>query len=283
MKLSSMSLKAVLAAALLLLSASAPAQDAGYRFSPVNQYGINLTAAYWNPIINYVSEKSGVKLTLKVGRTSADTTAYVLAEEVEFVFSNHLFSPEREKLGWKVFGRRDTPPVNGQIITSAESPITDLKQLAGRSVSFAGPEALIGYKMPHAALMARNIDVQVVFGGNQDAALTQLFSGRVQATGGNAQLLEGWAKREGKSYRVLWTSDPVQDLALFASSKVPQKDVQAVAQAFIGMIKDPKGRVILQDVSAKVGLPQVAGFVASNGSEYVTERKFYQTAPTSLR
>ena len=30
------------------------AQDAdkGYRFSPVNQYGINLTAEYWNPIIN---------------------------------------------------------------------------------------------------------------------------------------------------------------------------------------------------------------------------------------
>jgi phosphonate transport system substrate-binding protein len=30
-----------------------------YRFSPVNQYGINLTAAYWNPIISWVSEKAG--------------------------------------------------------------------------------------------------------------------------------------------------------------------------------------------------------------------------------
>jgi phosphonate transport system substrate-binding protein len=54
-----------------------PAQDAakGYRFSPVNQYGINLTAEYWNPIINYVSDQSGVKLQLRIARTSADTTA----------------------------------------------------------------------------------------------------------------------------------------------------------------------------------------------------------------
>ena len=40
--------------------------------------------------------------------------AYVLAQEVEFVFSNHLFSPERDQLGWKVFGRRWTPPLQGR-------------------------------------------------------------------------------------------------------------------------------------------------------------------------
>ena len=46
-----------------------------------------------------MSEKSGVKLQLRIARTSADTTAYVLANEAEFVFTNHLFSPEREQLG----------------------------------------------------------------------------------------------------------------------------------------------------------------------------------------
>ena len=97
--------------ATILSAGSSLADDAiTYRFSPVNQWDINKTAAYWNPIINYVSEKSGIKLQLKIGRTSADTTSYVLAQEVEFVFSNHLFSPEREKLGWKVFARRSCRP-----------------------------------------------------------------------------------------------------------------------------------------------------------------------------
>src|SRR5450830_1891514 len=67
-----------------------------YRFSPVNQYDINLTAAYWNPIISYVAEKSGVKLILKIGRTSADTTSYVLAREVDFALPT-IYSPQSAK------------------------------------------------------------------------------------------------------------------------------------------------------------------------------------------
>ena len=100
----------VLFAAGGMCSSTSFAQVASYNFSPVNQFDINLTAAYWNPIIAYVSEKSGVKLNLKIGRTSADTTSYVLAKEVEFIFTNHLFSPERDQLGWKVVARRQTPP-----------------------------------------------------------------------------------------------------------------------------------------------------------------------------
>ena len=139
------------------------AQDAKvYRFSPVNQWNIELTAKYWNPIIEHVSRKSGVKLELKIGRTSADTTAYVLAQEVEFIFSNHMFSPEREKLGWKVFGRRNAPPIHAQIVVSVSSPIVTVDQLAGHEIAFAGPEAFIGYKVPSAHLISLGIPVKNV-------------------------------------------------------------------------------------------------------------------------
>jgi phosphonate transport system substrate-binding protein len=277
-------LASVLAIAVLAHPVESPAQGAeGYRFSPVNQYGINLTAAYWNPIIGYVSEKSGVKLTLRIGRTSADTTAYVLAQEVEFVFSNHLFSPDREVLGWKVFGRRETPPVHSQIAVLEDSPITDIAQLAGKEVAFPGPEALVAYKMPYAHLLSRKVDVRVVFGGNQDGALAQLVSGKVAAVGGNSQLLEGYSKREGRKFRLLWSSEPLYDLALMASGRVPEKDVKAIANAFFGMGKDPVGREVLAKASASVGLTAQAIFIPSNGSEYGAYRRFYQSAPPALR
>lgn len=273
-----------LACALLLaLPALSQSRDAGYRFSPVNQFDINLTAAYWNPIVQYVSDKSGVRLGLKIGRTSADTTAYVLTQEVEFVFTNHLFSPEREQLGWKVFGRRQMPAIQGQIVVPADSPITDIAQLKGEEVAFPGPEAFIAYKVPYAHLLNRGVDVRVVFGGNQNGALAQLFAGKVKAVGGNSQLIESYAKREGKKFRVLWTSEPFHDLALMVSGKVPEKDAQAVAQAFLNMHKDPKGRDILHQTSQKVGLPADAYFIPAAAADYDSYRKFYQTAPPSLR
>ncbi len=258
------------------------AQQTTYNFSPVNQWDIKLTAAYWNPIISYVSEKSGVKLNLKIGRTSADTTSYVLANEVEFVFSNHLFSPEREQLGWKVFARRNTPTLQGQIVVPADSPITDITQLKGQEMAFAGPEAFIVYKVPYAYLLSKSVDVKVVFAGNQNASFAQLFSGKVAASGGNSQLVDGYSRREGKKFRVLWSSEPFQDLALMASGRVPEKDVKAVAAAFITMSKDPKGLEILHQVSKEVGLPNDAYFIAASGADYAAYRRFYQSAPATL-
>jgi phosphonate transport system substrate-binding protein len=272
----------VAAAALVMQVPVVHAQQPTYNFSPVNQWDINLTAGYWNPIINYVSEKSGVKLNLKIGRTSADTTSYVLAREVEFVFSNHLFSPEREKLGWSVFARRNTPPLQGQIVVPVESNITDLAQLKGQDVAFAGPEAFVVYKVPYAHLLSRNIEVKPVFAGNQNAAFAQLFSGKVVASGGNSQLVDGYTRREGKKFRVLWASEPFQDLALMASGKVPEKDLKAVSAAFVGMYKDPRGQEILHQVSKDVGLPNDAYFIAASGADYAAYRRFYQSAPSQL-
>jgi phosphonate transport system substrate-binding protein len=277
-------MSSVAAALMLLVSIPSTAQTlTTYRFSPVNQYGINLTAAYWNPIISYVSEKSGVQLTLKIGRTSADTTRYVLANEVEFAFTNHLFSPERQQLGWKVFGRRKTPPIEGQIVVPTDSATSEITQLAGQAVAFPGPEALVAYKMPYAHLLSQNIDIQVVFGGNMDGALGQLFSGKVKAVGGNSQLIDGYIRRENKSVRVLWRSEPVYDLALMTSPNVSAKDTLVVANAFIGMAKDPKGMEIIQRVSKLVELPVDAYFIASDGSEYGAYINFYKNAPAQLR
>jgi phosphonate transport system substrate-binding protein len=266
-----------------LLMSGVIAQETVYRYSPVNQWDINKTAAYWNPIIQYVSEKSGVKLQLKIGRTSADTTSYVLAQEVEFIFSNHLFSPEREALGWKVFARRQAPELTGQIAVPADSTITRLDQLQGHEVAFAGREAFIGYKLPYAHFLAQGIDIKVVFAGNQNAAIAQMFAGKARAVGSNSMLIDGYAAREGKKFRVLWTSPGYHDLALMASSKVPENDVKAVARAFLNMHKDPGGKEVLRKASEEVGLEPDAYFVPATGSDYANYRKFFSTAPAALR
>ncbi len=281
-----MRFRAFLFAALLMpawAAAQSATQSATYRFSPVNQWDIARTAAYWNPIIRYVSDKSGVRLELKIGRTSADTTAYVLAQEVEFVFSNHLFSPERDQLGWKVFGRRWTPPLQGQIAVPVDSPITRLEELKGQEVVFAGPEAFIGYKLPYAHLLSKNIDVKAVFAGNQNAAFAQLFAGKAKAVGSNSALVDGYSVREGKKFRVLWTSEGFHDLALMASSKVPEQDVKAVASAFINMHRDPAGKAILVKASEEVGLDRQAYFLPATGGDYAAYRRFFQSVPAGLR
>jgi len=280
------------AAALLALGILAPACPLShaqaaprphYDFSPVNQYGLQLTAGYWNPIIHYVSQVSGVDLTLKIGRTSADTTSYVLAQEVDFAFTNHLFSPSRVKMGWSILARRDSPPVRGQIAVLEESNIRSIEQLRDREVGFPGPEAFVAYKVPYAHLLDRGVPVRVVFGGNMDSALTQLLSGKVAAVGGNSQLLEGFAAREKRQLRILWSSESFHDLALMASPRVPPAQAQAVRAAFVGMMADPAGRAVLQAASRAVGHRESTGFVAADERDYTSYLKFFQDSPNATR
>jgi phosphonate transport system substrate-binding protein len=75
----------------------------------------------------------------------------------------------------------------------------------------------------------------------------------------------------------------LHDLALMAASKVPDKDVKAVAKAFVGMHQDPKGREILEKASQQVGLTAEAFFIASDGAEYGAYREFFRNAPAALR
>jgi len=276
-----------LAALVLCLAAGAAPSHAAevpaYNFSPVNQYNLQVSASFWNPIIRYVSARSGVPLKLKLGRTSADTTSYVLTREVDFAFSNHIFSPERQKLGWTVFGRRNAAPVRAQIVVPADSPIKDIAELGGAPVAFPGPEALIGYKVPYAQLVRQNIAVNAIFAGNHDAAFTQLLAGKVKAAGANSQLVQNYSGREGKAFRVLWSSAPFNDLALMASPRVPPAQVRAVASAFFGMDKDPEGRKVLAAAAELVHAPEPISFVAASDADYASYRAFYDSAPISLR
>lgn len=201
----------------------------------------------------------------------------------DFAFTNHLFSPDRVKLGWRVFGRRDAPPIRAQIVTSADSSVKTLSELAQEEVAFPGPEAFIAYKLTYAHLINSGVPVKVVFGGNMDGAFGQLFSGKVKAVGANSQLVDGYAQREKKQFRVLWTSGPFYDLALMASPRVSEAEMRAVAKAFFSMHRDPQGRAVLERARELIGAPSPVVFVPATEADYQNYRQFYNTAPQQLR
>src|SRR5256884_8352782 len=59
-----------------------------------------LTAQFWNPILRYVSDKSGVLLQLKVAQTGPEHTAMVRRGDYHFLYSNHNFIKEEEESGY---------------------------------------------------------------------------------------------------------------------------------------------------------------------------------------
>jgi phosphonate transport system substrate-binding protein len=262
--------------AIMLSAVSHAAPQTPYAFGVLNQRSLQATAAYWNPILNYVSKRSGVLLELHIGRTANETTDRVVAGQLDFAYTNHLFTPKRDRLGWRVLARQDSPGIRGQVVVLDSSPIKSQQELEGKPVAFANPYGVTGYYVPMDLLVRAGVKVEPVFSGNQEASMGQLVSGQVAAAGVNHQVMADFAQRRQLKYRVLDESEPYFDLAVMASPRISAADGEKVRQAFINMARDVEGQRVLQLAAQSLGLPQVRGFVAADDRDYSNYRNFFK-------
>ena len=246
-------------------------------FGVVNQRSITLTAELWNPILRHVSARSGVPLRLKMGRTAQETTQMTVRGEFDFVYTNHLFTKERDKLDYRVIARFNTPGIRGQVVVPDDSPLTTLKELQDKEVAFPTPDGFTGYWLPMDGLLRSGVQVKPVFAGNQESGLARLVLGTVSAAGVNNQVMENYARREGFRYRVLYSSEPYLDLPVMAHPRIAKDKLERVRKALLGMGADAQGRQILQAAADLLKSSQLQEFIAADNADYENYRRFYRT------
>jgi phosphonate transport system substrate-binding protein len=266
----------ILAAAVALYSPGVAAQKT-YTFYVLNQRSVALTAQYWNPILTHLSRASGVPLELKLTKTPQEGNAIAEKGGYDFQYTNHFFTPERDRLGYNVIARPAGPGIRSQIVVPEDSRIQTLQDLDAKDVAFVSPDAFAGYWLPMDALLRAKVNVNVVFTGNQEASSAQLRVNKVAAAGVNSSVLARYARRESFAYRALWTSEIYQDLCIMAYSKVPAEKVAAVRAALISMVDDPEGRKVLEAGAELLKSTGDLGFVAAENRDYDNYRKFYRT------
>jgi phosphonate transport system substrate-binding protein len=259
------------------MQATAYAQEQVYLFNVLNHRTVTLTAQYWNPILIYVSKKSGVSLELRLNRTSKENTAIAETGAYDFLYTNHFFTPARDRLGYRVIARPAGPGTRSQIVVRKDSPVQNLRDLEGKAVAFPTPDGFTGYWLPMDALLRNKVNVRSVFTGNQEASFGQLSASAVDAAGVNSVALETYARREGFEYRSLWTSELYNDLCIMANPKVPSDKIAAVRAALINMATEPEGRKVLQASADVLKFKGELGFVTADNRDYDNYRAFYKT------
>jgi phosphonate transport system substrate-binding protein len=267
----------VLLAATAALHAPGVAAQQAHSFYVLHQRTISLTAQYWNPILTYVGRQSGVPLELKLAKTAQEGNAKAEAGAYEFLYTNHFFTPDRDRLGYRVIARPAGPGIRSQIVVPVDSPIQSLQDLREKEVAFVSRDGFTGYWLPMDALLRSKVDVRVVFTGNQEASSAQLRVNKVAAAGVNSSVMARYGRRESFDYRALWTSEIYQDLCIMANPKVPADKVAAVKAGLIGMASDPEGRKILEAGAELLRSNGDLGFVAADNRDYDNYRKFYRT------
>jgi phosphonate transport system substrate-binding protein len=273
----------VLFATFVVLAPVAQAAEQPFRFNVLSQRSVALTAQYWNPILIYVSGKSGVPLELKLTKTTKEGNALAEQGAYDFLYTNHFFTPERDRLGFRVIARPAGRGIQGQIVVPHDSPIRSLQELNGKEVAFPTPDAFAAYLLPMDALIKANVDVKQVFTSNQEASLAQLKIGTVAAAGVNDQIIQRYARREGFEYRLLWNSEIYNDLCIMVSPTVPKEKAKAVRDALVTMMNDPDGRKVLEAGAELLKIKDKLGFIAADNRDYDNYRAFYKNTAVKVK
>jgi phosphonate transport system substrate-binding protein len=266
--------------AALLISQCIPAAYASEKalsFGVVSQRSAVLSARYWNPILKYVSEKSGVALELKLAKTGPEHAEAVLRGEYDFIYSNHNFRKESE-VAYKVFARPIEQAIRGQLIALETSPVRDTADLEDQEVVFPSNVAFVGYAVPMDMLVKRGVKVKPVFAGNQEGAIGQLVSGRVVAAGVNSQVAQEYASRRDVRFRILWSSEEYLNIPISAHPSIAPEKVARVRDALIKMRADPEGAKILIESAELVRQTPPYGFLLASDAEFDNQRHLYRTS-----
>lgn len=246
-----------------------------YTFGVLAQRSAVLTAQYWNPILTYVSAKSGVFLVLKVERTAPASNVATKNGTYDFVYSNTIFHPDMDQANYQVILRPRDHVIKGQIVTLTNSPLYSLEDIADKEVGFPSVTAFLGYVVPMDYLKHQGIHVIPVFGGNQEGIMAQLKAGKVLVAAVNNQIMDTYAHREKITYRVLWESEEFFNIPIAVHPRIPPNVVQAVQNAFEQMSSDPEGLKILENSAKLIAQDPPLGFTQSSTTEYQNYRNFY--------
>lgn len=237
-------------------------------FGVVNQQSPIQTAERWNPILRYLTEKTGIPLHLKMGATVELTDAMMAREEFDLVYNNHNFQSEYDGQ-YKVMARWGGPAIHSAIVVPDESPVRTIEDLRGLAVAFPSRDAFVGYAVPVVALRDHGVAVREKFAGNQEGALAQLKARQVDAAAVNSRFLESYARRERLRTRTVYLSEPYLELPVLIHPRVPAERAERLERALLGMRDDPAAAEALR----KARCP---GFEVAGERDYDNVRSVYR-------
>jgi phosphonate transport system substrate-binding protein len=234
-------------------------------------------AARHQPLVAYLEKRLGVKMRMHHATEYAGTIEALKARKIEFA----RFGPASYAQAWIVTSGKVEPiavATDGEghaayhsvIIVKAESAVTSLDDLKGRSLAFADPNSTSGYVAPSFFLREQGVDLARHFGrtgfaGSHENGVIAVVNGTYDAavTWWTNEQRSNFLRMQDKgmipkgSVRVVWKSPALPESPWAMHTDLPpdlKTDVRAALLAF--PTAEPAGWKALTDGKSK-GLVEV--------------------------
>ncbi len=239
---------------LLLLQATTSAlADKVYSVGVVPQFEARRISQIWQPILDEVSQRSGVKLELKASPNIPTFEKEFSTGEFDFAYMNPYHAiVANEKQGYTPLLRDNGRNLFGIIVVKKDSPIQSVGELDGKTVAFPSPNALGATLLPRAEFDRKfNIKINELYVNSHSSVYLNVLFGKTTAGGGVQKTLSQQPEEIRDKLRILYKTDPVPPHPFTAHSRVDKSVQDKIKAAFLELGNDEKGKELLKKIPMK--------------------------------
>jgi len=238
--------------AILGFSKFAMASPAEITMGIVPQQSATELARLWIPLLQEAASRSGIRL---VFRTAPDIPTFeerLKRGEYDLAYMNpYHYTVFSATPGYRAFARERDRRLVGIIVVAKNSPVTDIKQLTGKTVAFPAPAAFAASILPRAEFSRLGIPIETRYVNSHDSVYRGVAQGLFSAGGGIRRTLEAIDPEVSSRLRILTTTPNYVPHAFAAHPRVAPEAVGKVLAALNSLANDETGRRLLEPLSFK--------------------------------
>lgn len=218
------------------------ADDKVYTIYVVPQISAIAIHEAWLPILNKITESTGIKLELKLTAQSIGLfEESLLKEEPDFAFMNpyHFFMVNQKTKAYIPLVR-DSNDLRGILVVKKDSLIKSIEDLDKKSVVFPSPNAFAASLLIRGYLEKNGVHISPVYVKTHSNVYRNILMGDADAGGGINFTFEREPEDVRSQLQILYTTPPATPHPIAAHKRVPETIREKFISAFISLAKSPE-------------------------------------------
>ncbi|ETX09545.1 hypothetical protein MUS1_06845 [Marinomonas ushuaiensis DSM 15871] len=205
-------------------------------FGVVPQQSAIKLAQNWIPLLNFISEKSGVRLKFSTAKDIPTFEKRLEEGAYDIAYMNpYHYVVLSEKVGFKALVHEKNKKIKGIIVANKNSQIDKLEDLSLQTLAFPAPAAFAATLIPKANLKNKNILFEGQYVNSHDAVYRNISEGRFIAGGGIMRTFNEYPEQFRNELKIIWTSDGYTPHAIATSPHVNEHTRQQLSDAFLAV------------------------------------------------
>jgi len=240
----------------LLFSSLSIQAEQSYTFGIVPQQSASKLAHLWGPVLQNISEKTGIKLQFATA-PNIPTFEKRLAEGVyDIAYMNpYHFTVFHESPGYEALTKARDKWIKGIIVVRKDSPIQELTELDNTALAFPAPAAFAASILTRSHLTSLGLDYTPKYVSSHDSVYRSVAKGLFPAGGGVIRTFENLAPEIRNQLRVLWTTNGYTPHAVAVHPRVDTNKAKKLQEAMLDLENTNTGKNLLRLLKIKGLIP----------------------------